>query len=242
MTAAGRAYLDLKAKAQKESRLTDELIQLYVLEGFLARLAMSAHADKLVLKGGVLLAAFDTRRPTRDIDFAARDLTNDTEHILDVARAILAVTQKDDDGLVFDPRSAVAEVIRDEEEYSGVRVSMNAELATARVRFHLDVNVGDPVWPAPSRVSMPRPLGGQPLEPMGYPLHMVHAEKTVADLACIDAGGSREQRIGSGSEEVYHHRLKWYTPSCPRRDLATRSQRPTSSLPRWTRPRCAGQG
>ncbi len=179
VTAAGRAYLDLKAKAKKESRLTDELIQLYVLEGFLVRLAMSAHADKLVLKGGVLLAAFDTRRPTRDIDFAARDLANDTEHILDVARAILAVAQKDDDGLVFDPGSAVAEVIRDEEEYSGVRVSMNAELATARVRFHIDVNVGDPVWPAPSRVSMPRLLGGQPLELMGYPLHMVHAEKIV---------------------------------------------------------------
>ncbi len=86
VTAAGRAYLDLKAKAKKESRLTDELIQLYVLEGFLARLAMSAHADKLVLKGGVLLAAFDTRRPTRDIDFAARDLANDTEHILGVTR------------------------------------------------------------------------------------------------------------------------------------------------------------
>ncbi|MBK6870747.1 MAG: nucleotidyl transferase AbiEii/AbiGii toxin family protein [Kineosporiaceae bacterium] len=97
----------------------------------------------------MLLTAFDTRRPARDIDFAARDLANDIECILDVARAILAVTQKDDDGLVFDPRSAVAEVIRDEEEYSGVRVSMNAELATARVRFHLDVNVGDPVWPAP---------------------------------------------------------------------------------------------
>ena len=103
VTAAGRAYLDLKAKAKKESRLTDELIQLYVLEGFLARLAVSTYADQLVLKGGVLLAAFDTRRPTRDIDFAARDLTNDTEHILGVTRAILAASQKDDDGLVFDP-------------------------------------------------------------------------------------------------------------------------------------------
>ncbi len=34
-TAEGRAYLDLKAKAKAEDRLTDELIQLYVPEGLL---------------------------------------------------------------------------------------------------------------------------------------------------------------------------------------------------------------
>jgi len=33
------------------------VIQLYVLEGFLARLAASPLADRFVLKGGVLLAA-----------------------------------------------------------------------------------------------------------------------------------------------------------------------------------------
>lgn len=178
-TAAGRAYLDLKAKARAESRLTDELIQLYVLEGFLARVAMSDHAQQLVLKGGVLLAAFGTRRPTRDIDFAARGSANDAEHVLGVVRAIADLTPEVDDGLVFDPGSATAEVIRDEDEYSGVRVSMGVELATARNRFNIDVNVGDPVWPTPNHVEVPRLLGGEPLELVGYPLHMVHAEKIV---------------------------------------------------------------
>ena len=46
----------------------DELLQLYVLEAFLARLAGSRFADQFVLKGWILLAAFDERRPTRDID------------------------------------------------------------------------------------------------------------------------------------------------------------------------------
>jgi hypothetical protein len=36
------------------------------------------YAENFVLKGGVLLAALDARRPTRDIDFAARRLANDT--------------------------------------------------------------------------------------------------------------------------------------------------------------------
>ena len=48
------------------------MIQLYVLEGFLVRVTASEHAERLVLKGGVLLAALGTRRPTRDIDFVLR--------------------------------------------------------------------------------------------------------------------------------------------------------------------------
>lgn len=178
-TAAGRAYLDLKAKAKAESRLTDELIQLYVLEGFLARVAGSEYAQQLVLKGGVLLAAFGERRLTKDIDFASRDLNSDANHVLAVLRDIAVSQPHDDDGLVFDSASATAEVIRDDDEYSGVRVSMGVELASARTRFHIDVNVGDPVWPAPGQVEVPRLLGGHPLHLLGYPLVMVHAEKVV---------------------------------------------------------------
>jgi len=178
-TTAGHAYLDLKARAKAESRLTDELIQLYVLEGFLARLIASDHAAQLVLKGGVLLAAFGTRRPTRDIDFAALDLDNDAEHVLGVVREIAAQTLKEEDGLVFDGARAAADVIRDEDHYSGVRVSMGVALATARTRFHVDVNVGDSVWPPPNQVEVPRLLGGQSLNVAGYPLPMVHAERIV---------------------------------------------------------------
>ena len=73
----GRAYLDLQNKARREGRPTDELLQLYALEGFLARLAASDHRRQFVVKGGVLLAAFGTRRPTRDIDFQATQMSND---------------------------------------------------------------------------------------------------------------------------------------------------------------------
>lgn len=178
-TPAGRAYLDLKAKARAESRLTDELIQLYVLEGFLARLITSDHADQLILKGGVLLASFGARRPTRDIDFAALNLDNDVQHVLGVMREIAVSTPEEDDGLVFDPSAASAEAIRDDDEYSGVRVSMGVELATARTRLHIDVSVGDPVSPAPRVVEVPRLLGAGSLKLVGSPLHMVHAEKIV---------------------------------------------------------------
>jgi len=68
-TSAGDAYLDLRKLGRQSGRSTVELIQLYALEGFLLRLSHSAVHDRLVLKGGMLLAAFGARRPTKDIDF-----------------------------------------------------------------------------------------------------------------------------------------------------------------------------
>lgn len=41
-TIAGRTYLDLQNLARRQGRPTDELHQIYALEGFLARLVVSA--------------------------------------------------------------------------------------------------------------------------------------------------------------------------------------------------------
>jgi hypothetical protein len=83
---------------------------------------------------------------------------------------------------VFDVDGATAAVIRDEDVYSGVRVTMNAELATARPHFHVDVNVGDPITPAPQELHLPRLLGDEVIV-RGYPLVLVHAEKIVTAVA-----------------------------------------------------------
>ena len=176
------AYLDLKNRAQREKRPTQELLQLYVLEAFLSRLAASDLRDRFVLKGGVLLAAFDERRPTRDVDLAGLNLANDAATMLEIVRSIVEASPPSEDGVVFLPDTAKSEVIREEDAYSGVRVSMGARLASASLPFHVDVNVGDPIWPAPSTVEVPRLRGGEPIVLAGYPIHMVHAEKIVTAI------------------------------------------------------------
>lgn len=178
-TTAGAAFIDLRALAKTQGRNVAELLDLYLLEGFLGRLAGSEHSPHLVLKGGALLAAYGTRRPTRDVDLLATDLHVDTDTVLALVRDIAALPR--DDGLEFDPASAAAHVIRDEDDYSGVRVSMTATLGRARLTFHVDVNVGDPVWPTPSPVAIPGLLGGH-VELIGYPLPAVYAEKIVTAL------------------------------------------------------------
>lgn len=178
-TSAGRAYNDLRNLARKQKRDPAEYITLYALEGFLARLAASESAADFVLKGGVLMAAFTERRPTRDIDFAARGFANDIPEVERRVRSILAIPR--DDGLEFDVGSVSGEQIRDDADYSGVRVKMTARLATAQVALHLDVNFGDPIWPAPTEAVLPLLLGGT-LRLLGYPDHMVLAEKIVTAL------------------------------------------------------------
>jgi hypothetical protein len=179
-TTDGRAYLDLRKKARQDRRPVDELMQLYVLECFLARLTGTRFTSQFVLKGGVLLAAFGERRPTRDIDLQAQDFDNDPATIL---AAITEIAAEDlDDGVIFDTSSATTEIIREEDHYPGVRVSIAAQLATARPRLHVDVSVGDPISPDPADVTLPRVLGGEIIV-RGYPLAMVFAEKIVTAIA-----------------------------------------------------------
>lgn len=178
-TSAGAAYLALQRQARVLGRNTDEVLQLYVLEGFLGRLAASAVRDQFVLKGGVLLAALDARRPTRDVDLAGLEMSNDASSILHTVREIIAVAPSFDDAIEFDTASATSQVIREDDEYAGVRVKVSATIAKARVTFHVDVNIGDPIWPAPSMVHVPRILGGEAITLAGYPLSMVYAEKSV---------------------------------------------------------------
>ena len=73
----GRAYSDLRGQARRQGRPTQELLPLYVLERFPARLAASPYAGDFVLKGGMLLAALSARRPTVDVDLLAERLAND---------------------------------------------------------------------------------------------------------------------------------------------------------------------
>jgi Nucleotidyl transferase AbiEii toxin, Type IV TA system len=80
--ASGQAYLELQNLSRREGRHMQALLVLYVLERFLARLAVTEHADRFVLKGGMLLAGLQARRATVDADFLATQLANDEATVL----------------------------------------------------------------------------------------------------------------------------------------------------------------
>lgn len=184
-TMSGDATLALRRIARRNGTDVQELLTLYALEGLLARIGSSPYRDDLVLKGGVLLAAFAARRPTKDIDLRATRLSGDLDEVADRIRAIAVLPLPD--GLEFDAASVTATSIRDEEDYSGVRVRLSAALAAARLRVGVDVSFGDPINPEPELIDLPRlvPLGLPPVSVLGYPLTMVLAEKIVT---AVDRG------------------------------------------------------
>ena len=183
-TVSGRVYLDLQNRARREGRPTDELFVLYVLERFLFRLSISPHRERLVLKGGMLLAVFEERRATRDVDLLARGMSNEIDEVAAVVREVVAIDV--DDGVVFEADRLDARVIRDEELYAGVRIVVPARIDRAQHPLHLDVNVGDPVTPAPVEVEYPALLT-EPFTVVGYPIETMLAEKIVTMIERGDA-------------------------------------------------------
>lgn len=181
-SAGGRAYLDLQNQARRQKRGTQELLTMYIVERWLSRMSRSPYAEDFILKGGMLLASFGTRRPTVDADALARNMASDEET---VARRVaeIAAIEDSDDGVEFLPETVTTAVIRDDALYSGVRVTMTAQLATAQVKLRLDINFGDPVTPAPRTVELPslRP-DAPPIRILGYPIETVLAEKLVTAI------------------------------------------------------------
>ena len=176
-TAAGRAYLDLQNQARKEGRGTQELLTIYVVERWLARLSRSPYLNDFILKGGMLLAAFGSRRPTVDADALARNMSADQETVLQRVTEIASLDDPDD-GVEYLTGTAATAVIRDDALYSGVRVTMTARIATAQVKLRLDINFGDPVTPGPRLIDLPalRP-GAEAIRILGYPIETILAEK-----------------------------------------------------------------
>ncbi len=188
VTPGGRAYLDLQNRARRERRPTQELQTLYVLERWLARLAASSHAGDFVLKGGMLLAVFDARRPTADADLLARNLANDEETVIARVVDVARIELDQEDGVEFLVDTAVAQSIRDDDLYAGVRVSMGCRISTASVKLKLDINFGDPVTPAPRLLGLPSQRPGiAPVPVLGYPIETVLAEKTSTAIALREA-------------------------------------------------------
>lgn len=180
--AAGRAYLDLQNLARKTGRGTQELLVLYALERFLARLAAGPYAGTFVLKGGMLLAALNARRATVDADLLATQLANDEATVLARVRDIASTTLEIDDGVRYDIETGRARSTRDSDHYTGVRITMDAHVARAAVKLQLDINFGDPVTPAPVLIRYPALRDDLPVEVLGYPLVTVLAEKITTEV------------------------------------------------------------
>jgi hypothetical protein len=96
-----------------------------------------------------------------------------------------------DDGLVFDVDTLGVHVIREDNRYGGMRASLQAYLAGARIPVQIDVGFGDAVTPAATDLDFPTLLEGMPSPSvLAYPMETVVAEKVEA---MVDLGISNSR-------------------------------------------------
>jgi hypothetical protein len=167
-------------RSKSEGRPFQELLQYYAMERFLYRLANSPHAERFILKGALLLTAWQApqSRSTVDIDLEGR-LNNDPETMAKVIRDVCRI-ESVPDGIHFDPDSLEVRRIKEDAEYEGVRSRFDGELARARIRMQLDVGFGDVITPKPSTLEYPTILAFPAPVLLAYPRETVIAEKLEA--------------------------------------------------------------
>lgn len=173
--------------AKREGTDFEHLLMLYMLERFLHRLSISKYSSNFILKGGLLLYVKlrDKGRPTKDIDFLARQIANNTENIAEIIKDICLI--EEDDGLRFDTKSIIAEKIKEDEEYEGVRISCYIE-KTFRV-LQLDIGFDDVIVPKPVEMSYPVLLDMESPNICAYSMESVVAEKFEAMTELAELNG-----------------------------------------------------
>ncbi|OYY88397.1 MAG: hypothetical protein B7Y61_02510 [Rhizobiales bacterium 35-66-30] len=168
--------------ARKEGRAFDILLVRFALERLLYRLSISAHRDRFVLKGGMLVTVWvaDDNRVTRDADFLGHGDADPDRLIADFGE-IMAI--ESDDGLAFDIDALAAAVIREEMEYGGVRLKTAAYLERTRIPVTIDIGFGDAIADATQRLDYPALLDFPAPQVRSYPPATVIAEKFQAMVA-----------------------------------------------------------
>ncbi len=171
----------VRARLASRARERGEDFQLvltrFVTERFLYRIAQSEHRDRFVLKGAALFTVWsgNPHRATRDVDLLGYG--ESSPEAVGARLGEVLATRVEDDGVRFDTSSLRVAPIRDEPEYGGVRITLNAKVAGATVRLQIDVGFGDAVTPRPELADFPTLLDFETPRLRVYPRETVVAEK-----------------------------------------------------------------
>lgn len=169
-------------KAKNDVRPFNEMLQYYAMERFLYRLSQSAHAERFILKGALMLRAWCSPeiRPTMDIDMLGRT-SNEEGSIIAKIKDVISVDSAPD-GLIFDLNSIRAETITEDADYEGIRVRFLGNLDNARVHMQIDIGFGDIVHPEPVEMELPTILESPAPRLLCYSRESAIAEKFEAML------------------------------------------------------------
>jgi predicted nucleotidyltransferase component of viral defense system len=151
------------------------ILRNFMLERLLERISLSPFRDKFILKGGMLVAAMvgiDTRS-TMDMDATIRGIPFSETALEEAMKEILACPIND--GVKMTLKGF--ENIRDESEYPGIRVSIEAVLDKTRQIMKVDITTGDKITPQAMEYSFKLLFENRSISILAYNIETVLAEK-----------------------------------------------------------------
>ncbi len=167
----------------------DAVLLRYFQERFLSRLAISEFSEQLVLKGGLLLICLNMPklRPTKDIDFLAVGVKNDSTEMEGIVRKIAGISC--DDSVRFNLSSITSERIKEGADYEGIRLKIDATIGKAMKKLQIDIGFGDIIIPEAKTIEFPTLLDSEPSKLKVYSIESIISEKfeAMVKLAVVNS-------------------------------------------------------
>ena len=149
----------LKNKSKSSGIDYQLLLQLLCQEEFLRRLSFSEYKHEFVLKGGLYIYLLSElkSRPTVDMDFLIRNVSNNLDGLIERVIAIVG-TKTDNEFIGFELLNA--KQITLEKKYPGVSMQMIGKIGNTKTPVNIDFGFGDVVVPKPETRIMSAQLTG----------------------------------------------------------------------------------
>ena len=177
MIAKNRAQLKawIKNMSSKVNVNENIILQNYMLERLLERISVSNYKYKFVLKGGMLITAIVgiDMRNTLDMDATIKGFDLEKENLENILNEIFNIDL--DDGVDFEFLNI--KEIRQEDEYGGYRVSLNAKFDKLVVPMKLDITTGDVIVPKEVNYKFELMFENRTIEILAYNMETVIADK-----------------------------------------------------------------
>lgn len=161
--------------AEKKNLRAQEVLQMFLFERVLERLATSSYRNNFILKGGLLISSMIGigERTTMDMDTTVRGIQMEENEIVETIKAILAIDVGD--GIVFGFQKI--EPIREDDAYNNFRVHLRAKYGKIDSPMKIDVTTGDIITPAAIQYDFPLAFEEKTIPVMAYTLETILAEK-----------------------------------------------------------------
>lgn len=151
------------------------LIRNFVMERLLERISLSEYRNKLILKGGLLVASMVglDNRSTMDMDTTVQNYNLSLESTKKMIEDIIAIPL--DDGVQFLIKNIGS--IMDEAEYPGIRFKLEASLDTMKTPLKIDISTNDVITPKEVNYEYKLMFEERSIPVLAYNLETVLAEK-----------------------------------------------------------------